>query len=110
MKNIVLVFFISLIIGLSNVFAQNGSITGIVVDKVTKENIPFANVIGILTVDTISMDGTVSNDDGTFKLEYLPFGNYHVLISFIGYETDTIKNIHIAEQNQQVNIGEVGLS
>ena len=110
MKNIVLVFFISLIIGLSNVFAQNGSITGIVVDKVTKENIPFANVIGILTVDTISMDGTVSNDDGTFKLEYLPFGNYHVLISFIGYETDTIKNIHIDEQNQQVNIGEVGLS
>jgi len=110
MKNIVLVFFISLITGLPNVFAQNGSITGIVVDKVTKENIPFANVIRILMDNTISLDGTVSNDDGTFKLEDLPFGNYHVLISFIGYETDTIKNIHIDEQNQQVNIGEVGLS
>ncbi len=110
MKNLVLVFFISLMIGLSNVFAQNGSIEGIVIDKVTKEDIPYANIIGILLVDTISMSGTVSKDDGTFKLEDLPFGYYHVLISFIGYETDTIMNIHIDEQNQQVNIGKVGLS
>ena len=110
MKNIVLVFFISMVIGLSNVFAQKGSITGGVVDKVTKENIPFANVVAILRDDTVSFDGTVSNDDGIFKLNNLPFGNYRVLISFIGYETDTIKSIQIDKQNQQVNIGEVGLS
>ena len=110
MKNIVFVFFISFIIGLSNVFAQKGSITGVVIDKVTKENIPFANVLAILRDNTVSLDGTVSNDDGIFKLDNLPFGNYRVLISFIGYETDTIKSIQIDKQNQQVNIGEVGLS
>jgi len=110
MKNIVSVFFISLIIGLSNVLAQNGSITGVVVDKETKENIPFANIVCILGDNAIFLDGTVSNDDGIFKLDNLPLGNYHVLISFIGYETDTIKNIQIDKQNQLVNIGEVGLS
>ena len=110
MKQIVLVFFISLIIGLSNIFAQTGSITGVVVDNVTQENIPFANVIGILMEDTNNMNGTISNVDGTFKLENLTFGNYQVLISFIGYETDTIRNIYIDEQNQQVNIGETSLS
>ena len=73
MKNIVLVFLISLITGLSNVFAQNGSIAGIVIDKLTNENIPYANVIGISLDDTISKDGTVTNEDGSFKLEGLPF-------------------------------------
>lgn len=110
MKNIILVFFISLIIGLPNVFAQNGSISGIVIDKATKEKIPFASVRGVLLEDTTPFSGTMSDNDGTFMLEDLPFGNYHVLISFIGYETDTIKNIQIDEQNQQVNIGEIGLN
>jgi len=103
-------FFISLIIGLSNTFAQDGSITGVVVDEVTKEDIPYANVVSILMDNAILIDGTVSNDDGTFKLENLPFGNYYVVISFIGFETDTVKNIRIDEQNMQVNIGEVGLN
>jgi len=110
MKKNVLIFLIELIIGLSNVFAQKGSITGIVVDKVTKENIPFANVVAILKDNTSFLEGVVSDDDGIFKLDNLPFGNYIILISFIGYETDTIKSIQIDKQNQQVKIGEVGLS
>jgi len=110
MRNIGLVLIISLIIGLSDAFAQKGSITGVVVDKVTKENIPFANVVAILRDNTVSLEGTVSNNDGTFTLDNLTFGNYRVLISFIGYETDTIKGIQIDKQNQQVNIGEVGLN
>jgi len=109
MKNTVLVFFISSIVGLSNLFAQNGSITGVVVDNMTGDSIPYANVACFLRDSAISSGGTVSNGDGRFRLENLPYGNYSVLISFIGYQTDTIKVIHIDEQNQQVNIGEVGL-
>ena len=110
MKRITLIFIISLIIGLANVFAQKGSITGIVEDKATKDNIPFANVVAIIINNTASLNGTVSNSDGIFEIDNLPFGDYNVLISFIGYETDTIKNIHIDKQNQQVNIGEIQLS
>jgi outer membrane receptor protein involved in Fe transport len=110
MKNIVLIFIISLIIGLSNVYAQKGSITGVVADKATKEKIPFANVVAILSENTASSAGAVTDNDGVFKLDNLPFGDYRVLISFIGYETDTIKSIKINKQNQQVSIGNIALS
>ncbi|MCX6261673.1 MAG: carboxypeptidase-like regulatory domain-containing protein, partial [Bacteroidia bacterium] len=100
----------SLIFGVTNVYAQKGSITGVVADKATKEKIPLANVVAILSENTSSSAGAVTDNDGVFKLENLPFGDYRVLISFIGYETDTIKSIKINKQNQQVSIGNIALS
>ncbi len=110
MTRIALIFTISLIFGVTNIYAQKGSITGVVVDKATKEKIPLANVVAILSESTSSSAGAVTDNDGVFKLENLPFGDYRILISFIGYETDTIKSIKINKQNQQVSIGNIELS
>lgn len=110
MRNIVFVSFFLILNGITNVFAQKGSITGVVSDKATNDKIPFANVVAIHKNNTASLHGTVSNVDGIFEIDNLPFGDYNVLISFIGYGTDTIRSIHIDNQNQQVNIGEIQLS
>jgi len=110
MRSIVLIFILLLIIGITDVFAQKGSITGVVTDKATNDKIPFANVLLILENNTAFVNGTVSDKDGNFYIDNLTFGNFNVAISFIGYEPDTIKNINIDKQNQQVNIGEIQLS
>jgi len=109
MKNIALIFIMLLTSGLTTVFAQNGSITGVIIDKATKEKIPFANVVAIPKNNTTSLNG-ISNNNGVFRLDNLLIGDYDALISIIGFKTDTIKNIHIDKQNQSVNIGKIELS
>jgi hypothetical protein len=64
----------------------------------------------LLNNNTASTKGTVLDKDGSFNIENLPFGNYNVVISFIGYEPDTIKNIDINKQIQQANIGNIQLN
>src|SRR4030042_335031 len=96
--------------GITSVFAQSGIITGVVTDKATNDKIPFANVVSVLKSNTASQKGTVSDKDGKFSIDNLPFGNYDVVISFIGYQPDTIRNIDIDRQIQHVNIGEIQLS
>jgi len=107
-----LTFIIILLIGsgITSVFAQSGIITGVVTDKATNDKIPFANVVAVLKSNTASQKGTVSDKDGEFSIDNLPFGNYDVVISFIGYQPDTIRNIDIDRQIQHINIGEIRLS
>ncbi|MCJ7446585.1 MAG: TonB-dependent receptor [Bacteroidales bacterium] len=110
MRSLALVIILLTISAGTGVFAQSGSITGVVTDKATNDKIPFANIVAILKSNTASVKGTVSDKDGKFGIDNLPFGNYNVVISFIGYEPDTIRNIDIDRQIQQVNIGEIQLS
>ncbi|MBA7537459.1 hypothetical protein ES705_29726 [subsurface metagenome] len=44
MKSIVLIFILLTLSGITSVFAQKGSITGVVTDKNTNDKIPFATV------------------------------------------------------------------
>ncbi|WP_111683240.1 TonB-dependent receptor domain-containing protein [Winogradskyella tangerina] len=77
-----------------NTFAQDYSISGKVVDA---DNQPLSLVNVILTKSASDdlkvssgfhyIEGTATNDDGTFKFEGLGAGTYVVRVSFIGFET-----------------------
>lgn len=64
--------------------SQTISITGEVTDAVTKSPLAYANISVINT-----NYGTVSNQDGKFNLP-LDSASYKIVISFIGYESDTL--------------------
>lgn len=64
-----------------DIFSQN-QLTGQVLDSVTRQPVPFANVYFANT--TI---GTASNDHGEFVVHGFASGKYDVIISFIGYKT-----------------------
>jgi outer membrane receptor protein involved in Fe transport len=110
MRSIALVIILLTISGIKSAYAQSGSIIGVVTDKVTYDRIPFANVVAVLKSKTASPKGAVSDKDGKFGIDNLQIGNYNVVISFIGYQPDTIRNIAIDRQVQQVNLGEIQLS
>jgi outer membrane receptor protein involved in Fe transport len=95
---------------LTGTFAQSGNIGGVISDKATSDKIPFANVVAVFKNNAASPAGTVSDKDGKFRIDNLQFGNYNIVISFIGYQSDTIRNIDINKQGQQVNLGEIRLS
>lgn len=59
--------------------AQN-SVTGQVIDSLTRKPVPFANIYFAGT--TI---GTMSREDGSFELTGFPSGKYDLTASFVGY-------------------------
>lgn len=63
---------------------QTGSLTGQVTDG--EQPIPFANVV-LKGTDL----GTSANVDGEFELNNVPFGNYHLQISSVGFVPFTKK-------------------
>lgn len=110
MRSITVVIVFLTLSSLKGAFAQSGSITGVVTDKATNDKIPFANVVAILKSNTASPKGTISDKDGKFGINNLQSGNYNLVISFIGYQPDTIRNIGIDRQVQHLNLGEIQLS
>lgn len=64
--------------------AQNGSIAGTIVNKLTNQPVPFANIV----LDS-ARNGTTSDIDGKFEFKSLPPGSYNISCSYIGFETNT---------------------
>jgi hypothetical protein len=107
MKKIIIITAV-IILSLNVLQGQNGSIHGIVSDQTTAERIPYAAVSVVSEGGTI-LKGTNSNDNGSFILDNLSHGNYKLLVSFLGYQTDTISGIILSRQQPKINLGSIQL-
>ncbi|MCH7401591.1 carboxypeptidase-like regulatory domain-containing protein [Belliella kenyensis] len=76
----------------SLLYAQGGVIQGKVTNSVNNDPIPFANVV--ITGKDI---GTVSNEDGTYRIENLEPGLYNVRASFVGFKSKTSFEIQVTK-------------
>lgn len=97
-----------LFISTNLLFAQNGSIQGIVSDQNTKDRIPFATVLVISGTD-INPKGGISDGEGHFNIGNLKPGNYKLRVSFMGYRSDTLNKVVISKQTSKINIGNIQL-
>ncbi len=80
-----------------------------VVDKESYESIPFASIAIIDANNGSAVTGTVSDNTGKFTIVDLSWGRYQVLISFIGYETDSTRFVEIGDRVRQVDLETVEL-
>jgi hypothetical protein len=81
LMNIKFTFFIIFLFTSISSFAQNGTISGRVLDKETQSPLPFCNVF--INNSTIS---TTTDMEGRYVLREVPVGDYELGFSFIGYE------------------------
>ncbi|MDH7606081.1 MAG: carboxypeptidase-like regulatory domain-containing protein, partial [Melioribacter sp.] len=70
---------------LSNLYAQSGSIKGRVINENAQP------VIGANVVIEGTFYGDAADDNGFFEIKNVPYGNYVLIISAIGYEKRNIK-------------------
>ena len=77
------------------VFSQTGSGTlkGKVVDKATKEPIPFANII--IELGGVQVGGATTDFDGNYLIKPIPGGKVDLKASYVGYRPMQMKGIQI---------------
>jgi outer membrane receptor protein involved in Fe transport len=89
-RNLLLTFGLVLIASLS-VFSQSGTLRGKVIDKTTKEPIPFVNII--VEFKGTQAGGTTSDFDGNYTIKPITPGKYDLKASYVGYKSVQITGI-----------------
>ncbi|OKL40492.1 TonB-dependent receptor [Pontibacter flavimaris] len=78
-------------------WAQTGIITGTIRDRNTQEPL-----IGVSVQLVGTQQGTVSNENGAFRLDNIPVGSYTVQSTYIGYQPLSKYNINVTAGNVQI--------
>lgn len=77
-------------------------ITGLVVDKGSRQPLPGANVFLRLPDKDSTLVGAVSDADGRFVLDKVPVGRHYLRCTFIGYEPWTSRYLELTSAKQLV--------
>ena len=88
--------------------AQNGEIKGMVFDPESEQSIPFASV-ALMNGEEIAA-GTVSDASGKFSLNNLKFGEYSLVVSFIGYQAKTIEKVVLSKEKRTKDLANISLA
>lgn len=93
LKHNLIVFYVLILLLLQGYgsVAQTGVITGIVMDALTAEPLPFAHVF--VNQTTI---GTATNERGHYTLNNVPVGESALVVSFVGYKS-LLQKIQVKE-------------
>ena len=107
MKRLILLVLFGLSVTLQ---AQQGTVRGRVVDSRSGENIEYATVALLSAKDSTLKGGTVTESNGTFRLE-APYGRYLLRITFVGYEPQYYKNaVVLSAEHPTMNLGKVAIN
>lgn len=85
----------------------NGSISGKLIDDVSKEPISEANIRILSQKDSTYITGKASGKDGAFSIP-IKSGNYIVHVSYIGY-SDLYKDASVTNSNSNIKLGTLSL-
>ena len=83
---------------------ENGSITGIIVDDSTTTPVSYASVALLNAADSSLLNGMITNDQGKFQFNDLPYGKYNLKVTFVGYKPVVIKDLEVSRQNKTIDL------
>lgn len=83
--------------------SQKGSISGKLIDAITEDPVPEANIRILAQKDSTFVTGMASEKDGSFFIP-LNNGNYIVQISYIGY-AEMFKDTIVTTNKQHIKLG-----
>lgn len=101
------ILVVILILTSSYALAQRGSLKGVIVDKSTEENIPFATIAIMNAGEQQAFTGAVSDENGNFLIDKIPFGLYDMEVSFIGYTSRKFSNYFLSSSSRDIDLGRI---
>jgi hypothetical protein len=101
MKSLVLIPILSLLslTGYTQSSMQTQTIKGTVLDLNSKYPLIGVNIV---LVDSDPFIGTVTDENGQFKMENVPAGRQALMVKFIGYKTQVIPNVLVTTGKEVV--------
>ena len=99
MSKVIYTISFAILLFLSSLSAQTVTMRGKVVDAVTKESLPGANIILLGT-----SIGAASDNEGKFLIRNIPAGKYKIRTSYVGYKTNEFDAELIAGRTFETDI------
>jgi outer membrane receptor protein involved in Fe transport len=96
-------------LNITNTNSPVGKVSGYLFDAQTKQIIEYGNVVIFRAKDSTMINGTVTDPQGKFTLDNLPFGIYYLKTSFIGYASKYIDSIRVNPKSIEVDLGKIFL-
>ena len=108
------ILLLSLFCSISFLQAQNsvqapfalGSISGKVIDKNSKQPIPYVNIS--VKLENKIITGGITQDNGNFTIKNLALENYAVEFQFMGYKKQTI-SVNLKDTTKNINLDTIYL-
>lgn len=101
-----------LVLGLSIIHAQaqnqQGKIKGQLTDQTTKEAMPAATVVLLNGKDSTVAQTTLTDNKGNFELSGIPFGDYRLFVSFLGYKSIN-KPLQVNAEHKEIAMGNIAM-
>jgi outer membrane receptor protein involved in Fe transport len=87
-----------------------GTVSGTVMEKMSGNAVEFATVVIKAKSDSTILQGTVTDKNGKFKIDNIPFGDYKVTVSFIGFNNSVTPVFSIDALHQDIKLGTLLIS
>jgi len=91
--------------------STSGLVRGSIVDELTNQSKKYANISLVKAGTTDIITGGISDENGFFLIDEVPFGRYFLVIEYIGYEDKIIDDLAIHPPNNiNNNLGTITIS
>ena len=108
--SILFLFFVSNGISATNPEIKKGTITGNIAENVSNSPLQYAQVAIYNQLDSSLVSGTITKENGNFRIENLPFGKYYLVAEYIGYEQEIKKDIIVDNEKNTIELNNIILA
>ncbi|MFV0505858.1 MAG: TonB-dependent receptor domain-containing protein [Bacteroidales bacterium] len=89
---------------------KHGIVRGTVVDKASGQMIEYSTVRIFKSTDSSLVSGSITGSDGNFEVVGLPYGQFYMEVSMMGFATKNDISFRIKTDNTRVELGSIALT
>ncbi len=107
---VAITLFVYVFYSFNLIASDPGKIEGSVTDAETNKIVPYATVELLISSDSTLVNGTITNNEGKYLLENVPYGKYLLRISFLGYRKEFVSEFELSAQKPSIKFGSTNLT
>ena len=89
---------------------RDGKVSGTIIDGSNGAPFQYASVALYNARDSILVTGAMSNADGSFLIDEVPYGKFYIVVTFVGYKKQKVSEIVLSADHKVAALGKVKVS